>query len=183
MDVALEHTGYALYNVSTGNMSFALLTMGILQTDASADEDTRVRSLLSEINKIQSASSPNCYMLEQPGQSIYGAAKMSPGLVAARAKSVAQVKGACHAVVGYCFALGIYCRVVQPIQWQGHGPRKAQLTSKQWSVREANKVLQYLKLGRKLKNSEDHVADAINIGIHAIKNFNDKKWIAPNLYE
>lgn len=185
IDTASRVTGYAVFYVSAESFSFKLPDFGIVDTsstDFGTDTDSRVRSLLSQIGTIACRHGVNCYVIEEPPETIYGW-KASPKVgIVGRAAKMFKVVSAAYGLVGMCFSIGAYCRVVKPIHWQKGQAKNLGKSSKSWSVSEANAVLKHLKINRKLKTQDDeNIADAINIGIFSIKKFASKEWELPSL--
>lgn len=185
LDSALITTGYSVVEVSTGNFHYKIKGMGLIETEPGADEDTRLRLILSQMFKLVHEFSSNCILLEYPSETIYGFNRISKPAIVGRASSIAKLKAVGGAIIGACYVAGIYCRPIQPVQWQLGGPRNAKMDSKRWSVGEANKILQSVKHPRKLslsKNKSDgDIADSLNIALFTVKQYYYKKWEIPNV--
>lgn len=185
IDTAIKITGYAVYYVCLDDFSFKLVESGIVDTtdtDFGNDTDSRVRSLMTQVSTIACRHSINCYIIEEPPETIYGWSRMTKVAIVGRASKMFKVVGAVYALVGMCFAMGVYCRVINPVVWQRGAAKAAGMDSKSWSLAEAKKVLAYLKINKKLKKKDDeNIADAINIGVFSIKKFAAKEWELPSL--
>lgn len=183
LDSALEYTGWCVYYVSTGNFSYRMMRLGLITTEANLPVDMRIRTILSEISKIWHEFKVNCTLIECPPLTCYGSQMMSKDAIIGRMTSVCKVFAASHAILGMCYAHGMYHRMVEPKQWQPHFPKAGM--SKPWSLREANKQIAALKYPyKKLKTKEDaNIADAINLGAKAMVKYYHKDWALPDLGE
>ena len=179
LDIALANTGWCIYEFSSKNFKFRIRNCDTIITDTSGDRPSRIRLILSKISELIIVNNINCVIVEEPPQTIFGKGKAA--FFKGRAASVFSVVAACYSVIGFCYARGIFCREIHPKQWQ-EIPKGAD--SKAWSLQQAKKIFDYLKYNKKISKSEDnHLADAVCIGIRVIKNFTNKKWIIPSLIE
>lgn len=184
LDTSLTSTGYAVFVIDVSTFSFKLVEYNVVdssETDFGDATDSRSRHLIAKVSLLMSRHKINAVVTEEPSATIYGWKNMKKLHIVARANSVRKVVAAVYAIIGYCFTNGTYIKVIEPSQWQQNRPKESKLNSKKWSVQEANRVLDYLKAKRKLKLSEDHTADAINIGIQAIQKYRNKEWVVPAL--
>jgi Holliday junction resolvasome RuvABC endonuclease subunit len=176
LDVAMVNTGYCIYSVAPkSNYLFKMMEYGTINTDDSLfkDTDSKVRLMLSRLSDIIYRKNINCIVIEEPPQTIYGGNFMNRNQIIGRSVSVMKVCSACYGIIGFCFSSNIFCKTVTPNNWQ-----KANKFSKADSVKRANGVLSYLKFpSPKLTTKQnEHEADAINIGMHAIEMFSSGKW-------
>lgn len=185
LDVALSHTGFAIFALSTGNFSFRLLKIGVIDTDTQLDLDTRVRIILTELERTVASYGVQSFFIEEPPMTLYGK-KLPRNILIGRAASTFKVFASCYAVVGYCFSKDLFCRTIFPSTWQnGSGFKDSGYKdTKKWSIDKANTVIRYLKFQhRELKSLDEHAADAINIGIFAIEKMQQGKWVVPYCHE
>lgn len=185
LDVSITMTGYAFFKVSTGNsFAFQLVDFGVIDSTVTAvgvDTDSRTRLLLGEVATLVDRHKINCLIVEEPPETTYGWKTMTKVAIVGRSAKLSKVVAAVYGIVGYAFITHLNCRLIAPVQWQAGRARASKMKSKPWSIKAANAVLKYLRNQRKLKADEDHTADAINIGIHAITKFSNKEWELPSL--
>jgi len=185
LDVALKHTGVAIYNVRTSDYAHQLKHVDLIKTDEDDPVDMRVRRVLLEVSKLWHDWQVNCVLIEKPATAIYGVGPFTKAsYIMGRAMAIAKVNSSAFGCVGMCFATNMYHRVVEPKQWQ---PDLAKGESKRWSIKQANNVISYLKFNHRkllMAGDEDHnIADAINIGRAAIIKYAKKEWEPPALAE
>jgi hypothetical protein len=97
-----------------------------------------------------------------------------------RAASVMKLTASCFSLVGWLHAKDLYCRLIPHTTWEYGRARTAGLSSKKWTIQEAREVLQYLRFPyRVLKGEDEHLADAVNMGIYTIQQLQSKKWMLP----
>lgn len=166
------------------DFKFRLAEFGVIDSSSTSfgtSTDSRCRYLLSQISILINKHGINCVVEEFPSGTIYGWKMLKKEHIVARAESVSKVNAAVYAIIGYCYSLGMYIRLVTPSEWQRKRNGKSEIKS--WSVKEANSILKYLGSKRKLLKKEDHTADAINIAIHTLHKFKNKEWELPTLTE
>lgn len=174
LDIALAHTGFAAYDLSSRNFEFKLLKIGRIDTEKGLPTDSRVRILLKEIEILQTIWNFNGFYLEEP-QTLFGKAGFGA------ASNVIKLTASCYSLVGYLHAKDFYCRLVPHATWEYHRARSSGLKGKQWTLREAQRVLQYIHYPyRSLKGEDEHLADAVNMGIYIIQQLKAKAWMFPN---
>lgn len=175
IDIALANTGWCVLEFSTKGSVFKIKNCNTIVTEINDDRPSRVRKILYEVTQLIAEHNINCVIIEEPPDSVFGGGNAN--MIKGRAVSVFSVVAACYAIVGFCFANGIFCREIFPKQWQKNG----KINSKTWSLQEARKAFDYLKFKRRLLQKDHHIADAVCIGITAINNFTYRRWVIPNV--
>lgn len=176
LDIALANSGWCIYEFNTVNFRFRLRDFNTITTDVGESKSTRVRLILRAVTELISEYKINCVIIEEPPDTIYGGGGVN--ILKGRAAAIFGVVAACYSVVGFCYANGIFCREMYPTQWQANGDKNC----KTWSIQEAKRILAYLKFAKQIDRKKDnHAADAINIGLKAINNFTNRKWVIPNV--
>jgi hypothetical protein len=177
IDAALENTGYCMYAVCPKTFAHRITDIGVITTEPGEDLDSRVRKVITEITNIGIRCQINCYLIEQPPQTIYG--QGAPvNVVIGRASKMFGVFASAFGLMGYFHAHGLYHRMILPVEWQPQFKKKGM--SKPWSLRQAANVLKHLRYDYNIGDN-DHIADAINIGRKAILNYYEKKWAMPTI--
>lgn len=186
VDVSLTCTGFSAfdfnYDLSSRNFSFLLRSIGVIQTDAGDDLDSRIRYLLSEVKSICDRLDISSLFIEEPPQAIYKPKGFQKKHFGGRASAIFPLFAACYSIVGYGFAEGKFCRVIKPQTWQAsEKPKDCHMESKEWSLMQANMLLKYLQFPyRELKTKKDaNIADSLNMGIFCIKKMQSDKWHIP----
>lgn len=189
LDAALANTGYSIFrfrfgkNVSTGNGSqlkteISFLTGGVIQTEAGLDTDTRLRIILTKFMSLIQHHSINFVVLEVPVVLYNNRFQKSEQLNAAIG-SLIKVCACAYGIVGYCHSIDMFCRTVQASEWQKL-KKEEKKRAKDISIEKANNILLFLKSNFKLtKTTGEHVADSINVAMHAMINMSSGKWAIP----
>lgn len=185
LDPAMAYTGCCVYSVSTSGFKFRINYLGIIQTD-SGEANSRVRSVVDTVKELIELYEVNYVILEEPPTTIYKSRFLTRDQLVGRAASVFTTFSTCYSIIGLCCALNIYWRTVLPATWQQFKISEVKNTktekvaiAKNLSLDKARKILKYLNHPKKLKPTEHHVADAINIGFFVISNLSSKKWELP----
>lgn len=180
IDAALENTGYCTYGVNISSFAHRITDLGAITTEAGLDTDTRVAQIIQQLADVSKKNGSNCWLIEQPPQTLYVKQGTPVNQIIGRAASVFSVFAAAFGIMGYCYAHGIYHRMILPVHWQPHFAKSGtKKQSKVWSIKQAKQVLQHLNF--KYQIQSDHEADAVNIGRHAILQYYHKKWEVPNV--
>lgn len=174
LDVALAHTGVCVYQVAPAHgFQFQLVGYNQFDTASGLDRDTRVRELLRLVKENITKHRINVVIAEEPAALFR----------IQQAKAVMDLSTACYGIVGWCYSMDMYIRLVTAKIWQsymGCPPEKG--VTKEWSLQKARNLLTYLKLNKKLHNKDHNAADAINIGMYAIMQWNSGRWELPSQF-
>lgn len=166
IDPSMNTMGWAIYELSRVNFqvqsrlkSFGLVT----PTDPDASAQDRICCVVNQMLALYQQHKCRVAIIEKPPDTIYGANKMKPFMVVARAQSIFKV---------YAVALAIYsafraeqCQMVLPSQWEPSKKERGGRDIKEWSLLNANLMLQRTGFQEKLKTKVDeNIADAISLG-------------------
>lgn len=173
LDVALAHTGVCVYRVAPAhNFEFQLKEYGQFDTESGIERDVRLRRLLELIKANVLKHRINVIIAEEPA-ALFNAKQI---------KGLMDISTACYGIVGWCHASSMYVRLVMAKQWQTQlGCPTEKGVSKEWSLQKANSTLAYLKL-KMLGKKGHNTADAINIGMYAIMQWNSGRWELPSQF-
>jgi Holliday junction resolvasome RuvABC endonuclease subunit len=188
LDTAVANTGHAIFrfNRRTDNSSIVIGTEvsflhgGTIETESCTDTDSRVRKTIDAIDALCNVHQINFVVTEAP-EIIYlhrfQKSKQQQGSVI---HGLIKVAGTAYAVVAYCHVKNLFCRTVTPSEWQKF-TKEQKKDSKGTSLLLAQAALDHLKSTKRLLKKDEHLADAINIGVHAILNLSSGNWASPRL--
>lgn len=176
LDLAMSHTGVAIYQIAPVQPQFEFKILEYFQVEIPSgyDRETRLRKLLELIQQPIIKRRINVVVVEEPVTAMFSAKRLV-GLM--------DLFAACYGLMGWCYANNLYVRGISAKKWQAEsGCPNEKGISKKWSVAAANMVLKYLKRSTLRKASDHHTADAINIGLYAIRQWNSGDWELPSQF-
>lgn len=177
VDPSINNTGYAVYRCSVDlvdkeTVHLKLLKYGLLRfpCEYERNNDVRIADFFHPLMALcDEFKVRRCYV-EEPGETIYGAKKMTKDGIIARARSVALTMATCHGIIAH-IKQKHHCWTFLPADWQPPHQRRKK-PSKEWSLDHANLVLKQQGFPSTLQTKADeNIADAINFGYVILKKY------------
>lgn len=173
IDPGINVTGFSRYDVSLTGIS-KLVRYGAIIPPESENNYEQINYIVDSVSGFDKDFKPGFILVEQPPSTVYGGKQLSKDMLIARAQSVFKTVAVAASILATLRHTSRALRVpILPVQWQENIKRHKGLTSKEWSLREANKILiaDMQRPANTLHTKQDeNIADSITMGRRVFDN-------------
>jgi hypothetical protein len=137
------------------------------RSDETAGTQKRIQSIWECALGFVRFHNVNQVVIEEPPETVYKQKGRGVDYGIGRATSLFKTYAITHSVLAAILAAEPRVKgyTILPVQWQPHYKRRDGLSTKEWSLRHANVVLQKQGIHELLHTSDDeNIADAISMG-------------------